>query len=248
MNAIKFQRKGLDKKLSAYIDSGYTKVEGWGINDDLIDIFLAIDDLQKKNGLSGNVAEIGVHHGRVFILYALLISSTENAIALDLFEDQLHNIDKSGQGNLGIFKNNIIEHIGSLNNISIHKADTLFLKQGALDELKDCRMFHVDGGHWPDIVANDIKIAENSMRPGGCICIDDMMHSGFPGVMEGVFRYFSRSQSTKLRPFAIGMNKLFLTTYSYHDFYITALGKLIREPRGRVVEFLGNDCICLDPH
>jgi hypothetical protein len=54
-------------------------------------------------GITGNVAEIGVHHGRLFILLYLLTSPDERALAVDLFSGQERNIGSSGHGGPGTF-------------------------------------------------------------------------------------------------------------------------------------------------
>jgi len=63
--------------------------------------------VQEAQRVSGNVAEIGVHHGKLFILLYLLARGDERAVAVDLFADQTRNVDQSGAGDLDKFRVNL---------------------------------------------------------------------------------------------------------------------------------------------
>jgi peptide chain release factor 2 len=52
-------------------------------------------------------AEIGVHHGRLFIPMALARRPGERALAIDVFEDQHLNVDHSGKGDRARFEENV---------------------------------------------------------------------------------------------------------------------------------------------
>jgi hypothetical protein len=74
-------------------------VPGW-LNEGAISAVIAFAKWQDENNVHGDVAEIGVHHGRFFILLANLRRRHERAFAIDIFGDQHLNVDKSGQGDL----------------------------------------------------------------------------------------------------------------------------------------------------
>ena len=99
-----------ERTLHAYAAEGYCTVEGWGIDADLVRILLALDAAQAKAGISGNLLEIGVHHGRTFILLALMARPGESSFAIDLFDDQERNLDHSGEGNRSTFTANMHAH------------------------------------------------------------------------------------------------------------------------------------------
>src|SRR5580698_4214552 len=63
--------------------------------------------IQERLGITGNVAEIGIHHGRSFIALALGMRANEIAFAIDLFEKQHLNIDYSGMGDRAKFLRNL---------------------------------------------------------------------------------------------------------------------------------------------
>ena len=51
--------------------------------------------------------EIGVHHGQFFIALNQLIPSNFTSYAIDVFDNQQLNIDKSGEGNKSKFIENL---------------------------------------------------------------------------------------------------------------------------------------------
>jgi hypothetical protein len=53
--------------------------------------------LQHSLEIYGTVGEIGVHHGKFLMPIVGYASKHEPAVAMDLFEDQKSNIDKSGR-------------------------------------------------------------------------------------------------------------------------------------------------------
>ena len=53
-----------------------------------IELICRLGEAQREMGLAGHIAEIGVHHGRSFILLALLARASEKAVAIDVFEQQ----------------------------------------------------------------------------------------------------------------------------------------------------------------
>jgi len=85
----------MDSRVESYIHRGKFYVEGWLHTEAAITI-AALGERQRALGVEGGIAEIGVHHGKLFILLYLLGRAPERAVAIDLFEDQHLNIDLSG--------------------------------------------------------------------------------------------------------------------------------------------------------
>ena len=71
--------------LDIYARRGYSKVEGW-LSATTIALIRCLAATQDRLGIRGPVAEIGVHHGRFFMLLHLMASADERSIAYDLFE------------------------------------------------------------------------------------------------------------------------------------------------------------------
>ena len=87
----------MNKYLFEYIYQGSRNVYGW-LYKPAIDIITSIANTQEALGINGPVCEIGIHHGKSFILIHLLTQDNEMSVAYDLFERQQENLDKSGLG------------------------------------------------------------------------------------------------------------------------------------------------------
>jgi hypothetical protein len=234
------------RALDAYASGAYRSVEGWGVDDDLIPLFLALDEAQYSAGIVGNLLEIGVHHGRSFILLALMARPGERSFAVDLFEDQDRNLDQSGRGDSSAFEWNLRLHAHGAD-VETIAGDSLFLDMGARG-ITSLRFAHIDGAHYVDAVVSDLMKVQQAVVPGGVVIVDDFMHSGFPGANEGCHRYLSMATPRLLVPFGVGKNKLFLTTHSHRTQWLSALTEAARPQAERPVLLHGFDVVCVDPH
>jgi hypothetical protein len=185
------------------------------------EILLVLDVLnaaQRAKQISGAVAEIGVHHGKLFIALRLLQRPGEKSVAIDIFDDQELNIDGSGHGSLEKFVNNV-KLWSSMDDVVLHQGDSTKLEPAKLRELAggDVRFFSVDGGHTEEIVYSDMKLAEATLADGGIVIADDVFNEQWPGVAVGTLRYLE--DGAKLAPFLIGFNKVFFAQPDYCAFY-----------------------------
>jgi hypothetical protein len=219
-----------DRRLREYALAGYNTIDGWGVNDYLINIFLSLDHYQKSRSIVGNVFEIGVFHGRVLILLGLATQASERVVGLDIFETfQSHNIDKSGgHTTKGIVERNL-ERYGLKDKAELIVGDSLFVDFSKHPALSNIRFAHIDGAHYVDALVNDLVKTQQIMVPGGIIVVDDYTHMGFPGVSEGCHRFLSFATPRLVVPFAAGSNKLFLTTHSHHSDLINYLREMVTE-------------------
>jgi hypothetical protein len=234
--------------LNLYANEGYKKVDGWGIDAELIEIFILINNFHKIEKICGPLCEVGVHHGRTLILLGLLANSQERIIGIDLFEEgQDQNLDLSGSGSFRHLMENINDHAPEIK-FDIVKGNSFNLPKEVLKNMKNTRIFHIDGGHFFEVVLNDLSIAQNVLGLGGVIVIDDYWHSGFPEVQEAVHRYFLNSTILKAIPFAVGKNKIFLVGCSYKKKISDFLRESLPQNKQKKVRVLGYEAICLDPH
>jgi len=185
------------------------------------EILLVLDVLnaaQRTKQVSGAVAEIGVHHGKLFIGLRLLQPPAGKSVAIDIFGDQDLNIDGSGHGNSEKFENNV-KLWSSMDGVVVHQGDSTRLEPAKLRELAcgGVRFFSVDGGHTEEIVFSDMKLAEATLADGGIVIADDVFNEYWPGVASGTLRYLS--DGAKLTPFLIGFNKVFFAKAEYSEFY-----------------------------
>jgi len=204
-------------KLKEYLNDGFQRVEGYCMSE----VFHAVDliDSSGKND-NGGVLEIGVHHGKFYMLLNAVTNINERSYAVDVFENQELNIDKSGRGSKELFLDN-------LSNVDIHRgANTEIIKGDSTDSALNLinrigpasmRYISIDGGHTPEHTINDLKIANQLIRNEGVVILDDIIHYCWLGVMEGTVKFLQTSPT--LIPFAIGHNKLYMCKLSYHNFY-----------------------------
>src|ERR1700759_4545612 len=96
----------MQRTFALYSRFGYRFVTGF-LEPGNLPILEVLDRAQRGRQVSGAVAEIGVHHGRLFIGLHLLQRGTGKSVAIDLFGDQERNIDNSGNGNLEKFVDNV---------------------------------------------------------------------------------------------------------------------------------------------
>jgi len=207
----------MDARIARYIHHGKFYVDGWLRTEAALAIH-ALVERQRALGVDGGVAEIGVHHRKLFILLYLLSRSPEPAVAIDLFDDQHLNVDLSGSGDLRKFRRNLERHADS-SRLVLHQGSSLDLAATDLIRLGNgrLRMISVDGGHTAEITAHDLAIASEALAEGGIIVVDDVFNEQWPGVADGVQRHFVRRPN--LVPFAIGANKTYFCRPSHREAY-----------------------------
>ena len=205
---------------------GRRTVQGW-VEPQTLDILRTLTQTQDHQGVSGAVAEIGVHHGKLFIGLQLLNGAGIPAVAIDVFGDQDLNVDQSGRGDLGRFEANV-RRWADWSSVVVKQSDSAHVTGAEVRELAQgpVRLFSVDGGHTEEIVQHDLRTAEQSLAPGGIALVDDVFNAEWPGVSVGAMRYLDTEGA--LVPFAIGFNKVYLTdaahTAPYRDAVRRAYG------------------------
>jgi hypothetical protein len=233
--------------LDRYALVGFDKVEGWCIPH-VLSVLRHLAAFHESIGFQGSVVEIGVHHGKFFLALHSAVDGRPS-MAIDVFEDQASNIDRSGLGSLARFKANCNQFSDNPQNVIIEARDSLAIRPvdvvAMSEKIGPAQFFSIDGGHTKQHVANDFRIAEQMTSQAGIIIVDDITHPGWPGVMEGVCRLYILD-TPKFVPVAIGHNKLLLVGLSYHkrllDFLI-ARSPLIPGRAQGVRQMFGHDLI-----
>ena len=177
-------------RVASYIRRDMRSVDGWLHPTSAA----AIAEL----GSGGNAAEIGVHHGKLLILLSLLC---DHAYAIDVF-DSARNVERSGDGDRGIFEHNMRRFGGACTTI---QTDSRLLDPALLPPI---RLFSVDGAHSAEMTEHDLRLAARVLVPGGVVILDDYFNEQWPDVSVGANRVIADGT---LVPFAITPGKLLLT-------------------------------------
>jgi hypothetical protein len=205
-------------------------VEGW-LGGNIHHVVSFIDGLHQAQGLKGDIAEIGIHHGRLFFVLAAAAREDERCYAIDLFDQQELNVDSSGQGSKATFLKHAEELFPEvLPRLELIAGDSMGLTLPFLRDkipTKGLRIFSVDGGHTAPHAINDLVIAQELLLGGGIVLLDDFFGPHWPGVTEGFFRFMAE-HNRRMAPLMIFENKLFLTTFSEHSYMLRAAEEYLR--------------------
>jgi hypothetical protein len=143
---------------------------------------------QTTLGISGDVVEIGAFEGRFFIAMALGLAPGESALGIDLF-------DWPDSGTLARFEENCRANGLTGDRASAWKVDSRTLTADELREKlggRPVRFVHVDGDHSHECLTKDLELAHTVLHRDGIICIDDMLHPGYPTLITAVLDYLAR--------------------------------------------------------
>ncbi len=193
--------------LANYLELGIGRVEGW-LLPTTASVIGHLLVQQASAGLHGDVCEIGVHHGKLFLILANGTVNGERAVAVDVFGDQEKNVDGSGSGDRNIFERHLATYSPGASVDIIQESSLDLERLGFLS--RRFRFISIDGGHTASITANDLRVAERTMLPGGIVAVDDILSHDWTGVLSGVSAYLAEGGT--LVPFALVPNKLLLTT------------------------------------
>jgi hypothetical protein len=212
-----------DARLEEYVAHGAQGLGGGVVRPEFWAIVRSLADLQARDGVDGPVAEIGVHHGRIIIGLMLIKRSASKSLAIDLFDLQQFNLDHSGKGDLEIFRRNVEEHYGDPDAVGIVKGDSLSLGMGDLADIHreyaKFSIFSIDGGHTAEHTYHDLEIAAELTAHGGIVLVDDYYNHNFPGVQEGVCKWFF-DRISRFAPLCFAGGRLFLCDIAHHKPYL----------------------------
>lgn len=222
--------------LRTYLEGGFHQVEGW-CSDLLFETVSSFAGLDINR--HGGCAEIGVHHGKLFILLNQVIDASHTSWAIDVFDHQHLNIDNSGAGSLAAFRANLERYdVHQGRNVVAVAGDSTDPALGLESRigLGSLRFMSIDGGHTVQHTMSDLHLASRLISNEGVVILDDILNHHWLGVIEGAVRYLSTYPT--LVPFAIGHNKLYLCKMSYHERYLTEMTR--SRLFTKLVEFCGH--------
>ena len=143
---------------------------------------------QTALGIAGDMVEIGTFEGRFFIAMAMALEPAEHALGIDLF-------NWPDEGVQDRFVCNCTAAGLAPGRFTTWKADTRAMTAGQLRSRLPggtARFVHIDGEHDDAPLSHDLELAHAVLHPDGIIALDDMLHPGYPMLIETVLAYLRR--------------------------------------------------------
>ncbi|MFN3971992.1 MAG: class I SAM-dependent methyltransferase [Gemmobacter sp.] len=215
--------------LNGYLGTGINQVKGWCIPH----LWQAIWPVVRMVG-AGPVAEIGVFEGKFLI--GLIKSFDPDAkyshAAIDVYDLQQFNLDGAGVGKAAVLDANLAAQGLSRHRVEKLRADSMTLRAADAADLiarhDKFKFFSVDGCHEVTHTLCDIEFAMSVTAPEGLIAVDDYLNPNWPGVNEAVAKMYLM-HNYPFVPLCYAMNKLFLCSVSWHEIYLAAILKGVKE-------------------
>ena len=174
---------------------------------------------QTSEGISAALAEIGVHHGKLFFILALSRQLGEGALAIDLFEDDDLNKAARFSGRSRAFIKHAERLKIKISSNEIFKGDSLTLEQSNIvSRVGNVRIFSVDGGHLYHHLAHDLPLAASVLDARGIIIVDDFCNAQWPDVTAATFDFLT-NRKDDFTPVIITNNKLYVAHHNMAPFY-----------------------------
>ena len=200
-------------------------VEGFTQNKYINPILYQVHLIQNKHGCQGDISEIGVHHGKSFIPLLMLLADDEKGVAIDCYDQQHLNVDKSGKGSLTKLEENC-KAVNKWEQVVVCKGNSIDMnpEEWLIDQNRKFRIFSVDGCHTKEATYIDLVNVASVMSNMGVIIVDDYLNLSWPGVRAGVDQFMSETK--EWRPIFLGYNKMFLCRAIYYDIYWSTFQKI----------------------
>lgn len=193
------------------------RIEGW-FSVESAAAWDAMLSWQRRNGVSGNLLEIGVWKGKSAALLALHSDPSSEVLLL---------VDKQ-------FDQPTVERaLGEVygdgpSSYQMLETDSRVLLRDTMmvDAFESFRWIHIDGEHSARAVMNDLEVANGLLADDGVVCVDDYFNFLYPQVTEAVNRYV-RENPDDFALFLCGYNKAYLArphrVHRYLEFCKTEL-------------------------
>lgn len=211
----------MDTRISKFVVHGRKRTAGWTSRIDA-EIFVTAMLDQTRRGAKGDTLEIGVHHGRSFLLQNLCAGDGEAAIAVDIFDRQDLNVGhRSGNGDLEKFTSNLARY-GDVAKAKILQTSSLGLTTAELKTHPDgLRFGHIDGGHWFAAVLSDLRLTADCAGGDCVIALDDFFNPDFPDVAAAYYEWIR--EKPEFVPICASKAKVYLCRPGAEQLYFDAL-------------------------
>ena len=243
------------KKIELYLKEGSRHVDGY-LQSGSASVICSILDIQDELKISGNIAEIGVFHGKLLILLCHGLRKGETVFAIDVFNTQpdIQGL-KTEADYIRFSSDNLLINLDA-NNINTENVKLVTSNSQDLfgsDLVKEfgganIRLFSIDGDHSRDGVRHDLNLAAATIADGGVILADDLFNTICPSLTEGIIDFFREDNEGRLEPIAIvaangpvnsGSNKLIISDSKSAMRYKAFLQLLNRTNYSHSDRFLG---------
>lgn len=182
--------------------SAVRRIAGWLAWQDWRMLQLLVTD---QNPQGRALLEIGVHHGKSFVAMAQC-AGDRRLYAIDIFDRQEGNIDRSGLGDKDAFLANLRRFGVDPARVTIdERLSNEVAPADVLGAVGPVDLFHIDGGHHIDAVNADLDLALATVSDSGVVAIDDTYRPEWPEVSAAVFAH--AGFQAEFMQFAIGFNK-----------------------------------------
>ena len=192
--------------ISRYLRS-IDEMPGWFLLEDIL-LFEKLNRQQKREGLAGDLFEIGAYYGKSAVLLGYLVADGERLFVCDAFEGSLPTDANRKESRYAagltqrVFESNYRRFHHDLPEILA--CSSTELRKYNLS--RGFRFVHIDGSHVYDIVKNDIEVAKRVLIKGGIVVFDD--HCTHPGVSAAIWE---EAANGDLIPFCLTPKKLYAT-------------------------------------
>jgi hypothetical protein len=187
-----------------------TDVPGWFPPLDQM-LFTWFLERQQKQGMSGDLLELGVYMGKSAILLGHHLQGGEKFTVCDLFEGDAP--DEANKAESTKSYASLTQQAFERNYLSFH--DTLPTVIAAPSSVvpdqvapDTCRFVHVDASHLYEHVYGDIGAAHDILMPEGIVVLDDFRSEHTPGVSVAAWEAVL---NRGLRPVCLSTQKLYGT-------------------------------------
>lgn len=166
--------------VDAYLDAGFESVRGMSSRFAAAICAWCLTH-QEKLGIAGDVVEIGAFEGRFLIALALALPEGGQAFGMDVFEWPDEGVFGRFVAHGARFGLNAPRYQPWKANSSQMEVAEFVGHVG-----RPARFIHIDGDHSCEALAHDLELAEAALHPDGLICLDDMLHPGYPFLVTAV--------------------------------------------------------------
>jgi hypothetical protein len=174
------------------------------MSDFSVQIFDTIFDLQNRNGISGNMLEIGVYMGKSASVLAAHARPAERVVLVDVHKHFGPEIEE--------------QHLASCEFVLMpsERFRGGFADYGKLK--RACRFIHIDSSHQYRATLGELKIVDELLADGGVAVFDDFVNLDYSQNMAAIFRYIFTAD-TDLRIFLITNEKAYVCREPALAFY-----------------------------